>query len=177
MNDNERPNKSIRILAVILLLFLLVLFSFAAIMPLPSKSEFQTNKSCVESEGVSLQQQQFQEEKIQDQLECSSDSNNELLKLFIFGIVNIDGLTMWVLGVDRRLVVLKMMHEKRMIQASDIADSTDRSLQNISYAMRELEEQGLIKCLTPGKHTWKKYIPTEKGTKVFEKLKKNKFIS
>ncbi|MDD5616923.1 MAG: winged helix-turn-helix domain-containing protein [Candidatus Methanoperedens sp.] len=174
MNDNERPNKSLRILIVILLL---VLFSFAAIMPLPSKSEFQTNKPCVESESVSLQQQQFQEEKIQDQLECSSDSNKELLKLFILGIVNIDGLTMWVLGVDRRLVVLKMMHEKRMIQASDIADSTDRSLQNISYAMRELEEQGLIKCLTPGKHTWKKYIPTEKGTKVFEKLKKNNFIT
>ena len=72
---------------------------------------------------------------------------------------------MWVLGVDRRVVVLKMMHEKRMIQASDIADSTDRSLQNISYAMRELEEKGLIKCLTPEKHTWKKYILTEKGQK------------
>jgi predicted transcriptional regulator len=174
MNDNERPNKSLRILVVILLL---VLFSFAAIIPLPSKSEFQTNKPCVELEDISLQQQQSQEEKILDQLECSSDSNKELLKLFILGIVNIDGLTMWVLGVDRRLVVLKMMHEKRMIQASDIADSTDRSLQNISYAMRELEEQGLIKCLTPGKHTWKKYIPTEKGTKVFENLKKNNFIS
>jgi len=44
---------------------------------------------------------------------------------------------MWVLGVDRRLVVLKMMHENRLIQASDIADLTDRSLQNISYAMRK----------------------------------------
>lgn len=91
-------------------------------------------------------------------------------------MINIDELSMWVLGVDRRLVVLKMMHEKRMIQASEIADSTDRSLQNISYAMRELEERGLIKCLTPDKHTWKKYIPTEKGTGVFEKLKKNRLI-
>jgi predicted transcriptional regulator len=101
----------------------------------------------------------------------------QLFKLFILGIINIDELSMWVLGVDRRLVVLKMMHEKRLIQASEIADSTDRSLQNISYAMREMEEQGLIKCLTPGKHTWKKYIPTEKGTKVFEKLKKNNLIN
>ncbi|MCE8423700.1 MAG: winged helix DNA-binding protein [Candidatus Methanoperedens sp.] len=85
---------------------------------------------------------------------------------------------MWVLGVDRRVVVLKMMHEKRMIQASDIADSTERSLQNISYAMRELEEKGLIKCLTPKKHTWKKYkyIPTEKGTEVFNQLKENNLI-
>jgi len=172
MNDNERPNKSLRILIVILL----VLFSFAAIMPLPSKSEFQTNKHCADLEGISLQPQKSQEEKIQDQLECSSDSNKELYKLFIMGVVNIDGLTMWVLGVDRRLIVLKMMHEKRMIQASDIADSTERSLQNISYAMRELEKQGLIRCITPDKHTWKKYIPTETGTQVFLNLKKNHLL-
>ncbi|MCE8424799.1 MAG: winged helix DNA-binding protein [Candidatus Methanoperedens sp.] len=83
---------------------------------------------------------------------------------------------MWVVGVDRRLIVLKMMHEKRMIQASDIADSTERSLQNISYAMRELEERGLIQSLTPGKRTWKKFILTKKGTEVFENLKKNHLI-
>ncbi|MFZ3384522.1 MAG: winged helix DNA-binding protein [Candidatus Methanoperedens sp.] len=111
-----------------------------------------------------------------DQLECSSDSNKQLFKLFALGIINIDELTMWVLGVNRRVVVLKMMHEKRMIQASDIANSTDRSLQNISYAIRELEERGLIQSLTPGKKTWKKFIPTEKGTEVFENLKKNHLI-
>jgi len=173
MNDNERPNNRLRILAVILL----VIFSFAAIMPLPSKSEFRNNKHCVDIESISLQQQQSQDEKIQDQLECSSDSNKQLLKLFALGIINIDELSMWVLGVERRVVVLKKMHENRMIQASDIAESTDRSLQNISYAIRELEEKGLIKCLTPGKHTWKKYIMTEKGTEVIENLKKNDLLT
>jgi len=172
MNDNERSNNMIRILTVILL----VLFSIAAILPLPSKSEFQNNKPCVDLEGSSLQQQQSQEEKIQDQLECSSDSNRQMIKLFALGLVNFDELTMWVLGVDRRIVVLKMMHEKRMMQAADIADSTDRSLQNISYAMRELEERGLIQSLTPGKKTWKKFILTEKGTEVFENLQKNNLI-
>ncbi len=172
MNDNERPNTNLRVLVVILLIF----FSFAAIMPLPSKSEFRTNKHCVDLEGISLQQQQSHDEKIQDQLECSSDSNKQLIKLFALGIINIDELSLWVLGVDRRVVVLKMMHEKRMIQAADIAESTDRSLQNISYAMRELEEKGLIKCLTPEKHTWKKFIPTEKGTEIFEKLKENDLL-
>jgi predicted transcriptional regulator len=98
------------------------------------------------------------------------------IDIYILGMINIDDLAIWVLGVDRRVIVLKMMHEKRLIQASDIAGSTERSLQNISYAMRELEEHGLIRCLTPEKHTWKKYIPTEKGTKVFEKLKKNHLI-
>lgn len=173
MNDNERHNKSLRISAVILL----VIFSVAAIMPLPSVGEFRNNKPCVDIEGISLQQQQSQEEKIQDQLECSSDSNKQLIKLFALGIINIDELSMWVLGVDRRLIVLKMMHEKRLVKASDIADNSDRSLQNICFAMRELEEKGLIKCLTPEKHTWKKYIPTEKGTEVFEKLKENDLLT
>jgi predicted transcriptional regulator len=173
MNEEKPVYKILRILLVIFI----ILFSFAAIIPSSSKSEPHTNKPCIEQEGESLMQQHSLEENIMDQLDCLSDSNENLLKLFILGLINIDDLTMWVLGVDRRLVVLKMMHEKKMIQASDIADSTDRSLQNISYAMRELEEQGLIKCLTPGKHTWKKYIPTEKGTKVFEKLKKDHFIN
>jgi predicted transcriptional regulator len=173
MNDNEQPNNRLRILAIILL----VLFSIAAIIPLPSKSEFRNNKHCIDIEGISLQQQQSQEEKIQDQLECSSDSNKQLLKLFALGIINIDELSMWVLGVDRRVVVLKMMHEKRLIKASDIADDSERSLQNISYAMRELEEKGLIRCLTPGKHTWKKFIMTEKGTEVIENLKKNNLLT
>ncbi|MFA4957072.1 MAG: winged helix-turn-helix transcriptional regulator [Candidatus Methanoperedens sp.] len=173
MNDNELPNKRLRILAVILL----VLFSIAAIVPLPSKSDFRNKKPCVDLEGISLQQQQSHEEKIQDQLECSSDSNRQLIKLFALGIINIDELSMWVLGVDRRIVVLKMMHEKRMIQAADIAESTDRSLQNISYAIRELEEKGLIKCLTPEKHTWKKFIMTEKGTEVIENLKEKNLLT
>ena len=172
MKGNERFYKGLQIPVVLLL----ILVSIAAIMPLPPISEFGFNKRCVDIKANSLQQQQSQEEKIWDQLECSSDSNKQLLKLFILGMINIDELTMWVLGVERRVVVLKMMHEKRMIQASDIADSTDRSLQNISYAMRELEEKGLIQSLTPGKKTWKRFIPTEKGTEVFENLKKNNLI-
>lgn len=171
MKDEKMPYKYLRILLIISM----ILVSFTAIIS-SSLSEPQTNKPCLEPEGDSLMQQQTLEENIMDQLDCLSDPNEQMLKLFIMGMINIDELSMWVLGVNRRLVVLKMMHEKRLIKASDIADSTNRSLQNISYAMRELEKQGLIKCLTPGKHTWKKYIPTEKGTKVYEKLKKNNFI-
>ena len=86
-------------------------------------------------------------------------------------------IAMWVLGMDRRFIVLKTMIEKKMIHASDIAEKTDRSLQNISYAMRELEEHGLIKCINPEKHTWKKFILTEKGIGVYEELKSNNFIN
>ena len=172
MNSEKPFFKNLR---NIIVLFMILAY-FTSIIPPSSKGEPQKKKPCIELEAYSLKEQQSLEDNIMDQLDCSSDPNDYLINLFILGIINIDELTMWVLGVERRLVVLKMMHEKRLIQASDIADSTDRSLQNISYAMRELEKQGLIKCVNPEKHTWKKYIPTERGTEVFLNLKKNQLL-
>ncbi len=171
MNKEKTSRKQLNFLIVVFLF----LIPFAAIMPFSSKIEIQNNETCAGPDEGSMQQQQSQEENIYEQFSCLPVTNNNLITLFILGI-NIDELTMWVLGVDRRLVVLKMMYDKRMIQASDIADSTDRSLQNISYAMRELEERGLIQSLTPGKKTWKKFILTDKGIEIFEKLKKNHLI-
>ena len=80
------------------------------------------------------------------------------------------------MSVDRRVLVMKEIDENELIKTSEIAEKTGRSLQNISRAMRELEEHGLIECLTPEKHTWKRFILTEKGTQVFEKLSKNHLI-
>ncbi len=90
--------------------------------------------------------------------------------------MEIDELAKWVLSVDRRVLVIKEIHENELIKASGIAVKTGRSLQNISRALRELDERGLIECLTPEKHTWKRFILTDKGVKVFEKLKKNHLI-
>ncbi len=91
-------------------------------------------------------------------------------------MMEIDELTRWVLSVDRRVLVMKEIHENELIKASEISEKTGRSLQNISRALRELEEHGLIECLTPEKHTWKRYILTEKGAMIFEKLRKNHLI-
>ncbi|MCZ7383334.1 MAG: winged helix-turn-helix domain-containing protein [Candidatus Methanoperedens sp.] len=159
-----------------LIAIFLFLLPFAAMMPFSARGEIQMNKPCADPKNDSLQQQQSKEKTTYEQIECLPAANNTQITMLILGIINIEDLTMWVLGVDRRLIVLKMMQEERMIQASDIADSTGRSLQNISYAMRELEKQGLIRCITPDKHTWKKYIPTERGIEVFSLLKKNNFL-
>ena len=91
-------------------------------------------------------------------------------------MIEIDELTRWFLSVDRRVLVMKEIHENELIKTSEIAEKTGRSLQNITRAMRGLEEHGLIECLTPEKHTWKRYIMTEKGMQVFEKLRKNHLI-
>ncbi|HLB72029.1 MAG TPA: MarR family transcriptional regulator [Candidatus Methanoperedens sp.] len=91
-------------------------------------------------------------------------------------MMEIDELTKWIIAVDRRVLVMKTIHEQGLIKASEIAEKTDRSLQNISRALRELEKAGLIECLTPEKHTWKRFILTDKGAMVFEKLRKNHLI-
>lgn len=91
-------------------------------------------------------------------------------------MMEIDELTKWVLSVDRRVIVMKELHRNELIKASEISEKTGRSLQNISRAIRELEEYGLIECLTPDKHTWKRFILTKKGDKVFGKLRKSHLI-
>ncbi len=159
-----------------LLIIFVVLASLTTIFPFNLKNGIQNSKSCQSYEDGSKMFSQTNGENMQSHLDCTPLSDKSMINLYLFGIVNIEELSLWVLGVDRRLIVLKMMNENKMIQASDIADSTKRSLQNITYAMRELEEKGLIKCLTPGKHTWKKYLPTEKGKMVFQKLKDDQII-
>ncbi len=82
----------------------------------------------------------------------------------------IDELLRWIISVDRRLVLLEHMNTNLIIKASDIAHQTQRSTQNISRALKEFEDKGLIECLTPTKTTWKKYVLTDLGKTVIEKM-------
>ena len=83
---------------------------------------------------------------------------------------SIDKLLRWIIAVDRRLVLMQYMKEHLVVKASEIAHETRRSTQNISRAMKELEEEGLIECITPTKVTWKKYVLTDMGRTVLEKM-------
>ena len=82
----------------------------------------------------------------------------------------LDEVTRWVLGVERRVLVMKALETPGAFSAADIAEKCDRSVQNISHALHELEEKGLIECLTPEKHTWKRYLLTEKGRNILTEL-------
>lgn len=83
---------------------------------------------------------------------------------------SINEMLRWIISVDRRLVIMESMKKHTVVKASDIAHETHRSTQNISHALKELEDRGLIECLTPEKTTWKKYILTDAGKQVLEKL-------
>ncbi|WP_094228813.1 winged helix-turn-helix domain-containing protein [Methanolobus psychrotolerans] len=81
----------------------------------------------------------------------------------------------WIVSVDRRLIIMEYMKKHIMVNASEIAHETQRSTQNISRALKEFEDRGLIECLTPSKTTWKKYVLTDMGKTVMEKMD-GKFI-
>lgn len=84
----------------------------------------------------------------------------------------IDDLLKWVISVDRRFVLIESMKGHTVVRASDIARETSRSTQNINRALKELQEKGLIECLTPEKTTWKKYVLTDLGKEILKKLEK-----
>ena len=87
-----------------------------------------------------------------------------------------DEATKWVLGVDRRVIVMRALDSEGAFSASDIAGRTGRSVQNVSRAIDELEAKGLIECLTPDKHSWKRYLLTDLGRAVIDDLRSNKLI-
>jgi len=87
----------------------------------------------------------------------------------------IDDLLKWVISVDRRLVLMETMKGHTVVKASDIAHETNRSTQNISHALKELEDKGLIECLTPEKTTWKKYVLTDLGKEILTQLDETYF--
>ncbi len=87
----------------------------------------------------------------------------------------INELIRWIISVDRRLVLMETMKGHTVVKASEIAHETHRSTQNISRALHEFEDKGLIECLTPEKTTWKKFILTEIGEEVLKKLDEKYF--
>jgi predicted transcriptional regulator len=78
---------------------------------------------------------------------------------------------LWVIDVDRRLITINAFKKEKILHPSDIAKENNRSIQNISRAVHELENQGILKPIDE-KVTWRKYILTEKGKKVLNEIER-----
>lgn len=74
----------------------------------------------------------------------------------------------WIIMSDRRLVTLRCFGHSQYMGASEIAQETGRSIQNIGTALNELENRKLVSQLEPGRRTWKKYALTSVGKSVLE---------
>ena len=76
---------------------------------------------------------------------------------------------LWIIDVDRRLITIRAFKKEKILHPSYIAKKNNRSIQNISRAVHELETQGILKPIDE-KVTWRKYILTEKGKKVLNEI-------
>ena len=83
--------------------------------------------------------------------------------------MNIKQTALWIIDVDRRLITIKAFGKEKILHPSDIAKENNRSIQNISRAVHELEKQGIVKSIDE-KKSWKKYILTEKGNNVLNEI-------
>lgn len=88
----------------------------------------------------------------------------------------VDEATKWVLGVDRRVIVMRALDSEGAFSTSNIAGRTGRSVQNVSWAIYELEAKGLVECLTPEKHSWKRYLLTDLRRVVIDDFRSKKLI-
>jgi len=85
--------------------------------------------------------------------------------------MNIKESALWVIDVDRRLITISAFKKEKILNPSDIAKENKRSIQNISRAVHELETQGILQPIDE-KVTWRKYILTDKGKKLLDKIEK-----
>ncbi len=86
-------------------------------------------------------------------------------------IMDIKQRALWVIDTDRRLITIKAFSKERILHPSDIAKDSNRSIQNISRALHELEEQGIVEGIDQ-KTTWKKYLLTDKGKRTLREIEK-----
>ena len=76
---------------------------------------------------------------------------------------------LWVIDVDRRLITLRAFRKSTVLHPSDISKDVGRSTQNISHALHEMEERGIVENIDE-KSTWKKYMLTSDGKKILKKV-------
>jgi len=81
-------------------------------------------------------------------------------------------LARWIIRSDRRLVSMKCFKHNQFLRASDIANETGRSIQNISTALKEMNAKGIVEQLDPGQRSWKKFELTSLGRTVLGKVER-----
>ena len=85
--------------------------------------------------------------------------------------MNIKEMALWVIDVDRRLITLKAFKKDKILHPSVIAKENNRSIQNISRAIHELEEKNIVRSIDE-KISWRKYILTDIGNKVLHEIER-----
>jgi DNA-binding MarR family transcriptional regulator len=90
--------------------------------------------------------------------------------------ISIDELVKWTVAVDRRIIVLRAFKDAPLVRPSKVAEESGRSVTNVDRALNEMVAEGLVECVMPEKHSWKKYTLTEKGEEVLAALEEKNLL-
>lgn len=85
---------------------------------------------------------------------------------------NLTRITEWVIETDRRLRTILVFRNQVISGAAEIAEKTGRTIQNISDAISELDDAGIVECVGEHKHSWRKYRLTDFGLNVLANVDK-----
>lgn len=77
----------------------------------------------------------------------------------------------WLKASEYRKNVLLTLDERRLTP-KDIAGETEYYLSHVSNTLSDLEDKGLVECLTPDRNKGRIYVLTDEGKEMMEELKK-----
>jgi DNA-binding MarR family transcriptional regulator len=72
----------------------------------------------------------------------------------------------WVKASSYRQTILRKLHGGRKLTPKEIKDGTEYYLSHVSNTLSDLEERGLVECLTPDLRKGRLYTLTEKGEEI-----------
>ena len=78
---------------------------------------------------------------------------------------------LWVIDIDRRLITLRAFKKRKILHSSIIANEVGRSVQNISHALHEMEDKGIVESIDE-KNTWHNYMLTKNGERILKEVEK-----
>lgn len=77
----------------------------------------------------------------------------------------------WVQSSNYRSNILTSLGEKPKLPRQ-IAEEYEYYLSHVSNYLTELDEKGLVKCLTPERNKGRVYALTDKGREIYEEMTK-----
>lgn len=74
----------------------------------------------------------------------------------------------WVKASEYRREILRTLAAEDLLTPSEIAERTDRHLSHVSGTLTDMEDRGVVECVTPERQKGRLYSITERGSDITE---------
>ena len=76
----------------------------------------------------------------------------------------------WVKASAYRRDILRTLAAEDLLTPSEIAERTDRHLSHVSGTLTDMEDRGIVECVTPERQKGRIYSVTEEGAEISAKV-------